>query len=351
MIKEHVAKLKGKCITLAVESKSRDDFVALMKEKGVGPYIVHKTKEVEIEYRGAPVVKAVSSIMEHFTAMQSMFIRGAAVQLGKLPALFCENDLVESMDLGETTVADETVADNKAARTALQQFVDDPMRVSNEQIRGILAKKQNALAQLDAKFHLDASFWMGMTGPQANQRVFDRINKLLPPLTAPVTTDVDTCVAKLKELQTSKLLQFVGATCTAHVNTVTSWVSSISNGRSPKFESSLPECLANVKSRIERFLKADKDGAEVYSREAADVIYVALEAKFAAKAEVAYKDLSVLLAYEWLLDGARQAKLREWEASCAKSTCLQVNAVAKAPASKRARKAVSAKALVADLLA
>jgi hypothetical protein len=354
-IDAQVKKLIGRKIDLTAVNENRIQMSRIFEKHMVQPYEAFKAKKVPISYRGVAFQCTVTTPMEHFVAQQSMFIRGLAVELGTLDKLFCEDDLVEAPVLfANTTVDAAVIADNKSARMACLNFLDARDRDSGDAIRHMLIKKQPALQQLDAKIYLEINFFLGLTGEGADARALSKVLCLLP-------CDDDTpysiaeALLKVRELQTSKLMKFVGLAIQAHLMTTVAWLEALSAGRSPRFDTTLPPFLDAVKSHLSKYCTCPSgSGTKLVGFPAIQAMYKVFEDTIADGNAILYIDIAGLLKFFWMLTADQQKTVKASEATCSDTNRPARDATTTAASSKpkiKRRKTIDPKSLLASLMA
>ena len=103
--------------------------------------------------------------MEGYNAYQTMFVRSLFVEVGMLPSMFCEDQLVEPFDVPHGTVIDaDLLADNKSARIVAQDYLEERGKDFGDMIRHVLVTKQSQLQQLDSKIYLEVDFFLERYG-------------------------------------------------------------------------------------------------------------------------------------------------------------------------------------------
>ena len=361
MVVTQLDKLQGKHIDLDATVRNRNEMVVLFEKNHLQPYeVFSKPKPHQVKYRGCWFPTNVSTLVEGYNAQQTMYVRTIAVGLGLIPPLFCEDDLTEQIGVPAGTTIDEAIlADNRSARLAALEFIEERDRDSGDMIRHVLAKKQTNLQQLDSKIYLEVNFFLSVTGDGADKRAYDKMLALLPNLAGTAPYTIDDAYEKLVELATSKLLKFVSITVNAHLMTVTKWMLSLKKGKAPRFDTALPEWLQAARDAMGRFcVFEDAKKTKLVGAPALTALFDDVQKKVDSSAAIEYADIAVFIRFLWLLDPASKTTIQGLERTCsdgcrasaaAEPSCSMASSSTKRASTKR-KTGVSPKALLADLM-
>jgi hypothetical protein len=166
---------------------------------------------------------------------------------------------------------------------------------------------------------LEINFLLTLTGVGADSRACDRMLASLPQADGTKPHDIPNTLAKMRELQSSKFMKFVGLSVNAHLKIVIEWLQHLEARRSPRFDTVLPEFLALVKTSVSLFCECRSASATspmVYGKAAHDEMLKALQVKYDKKEVIPYKDISPVVMFFWLADDAQSVFIKTLEQQC-----------------------------------
>jgi hypothetical protein len=182
----------------------------------------------------------------------SALAKEVGCETGKLPGLFCENQLVISRAAVTTTTVDGTMlADAALARSTLEAYTMDADEVTGDSICKLIALKGPMLHSIDKHFKIEAAFFDHLCGPEGAKRFTVAILKCLPTASKPVTW-MDS-LTQLTTLAESKLNLFCGRGLANQLDIIRTWVMTGSKHRSPKMDGISGDLMVKVKTRFQFF--------------------------------------------------------------------------------------------------
>lgn len=272
-----------------------------------------------------------------------------AVDLGLLPFVGCEAQLVEQRKKPAVNMDASCVAACKRARETaigLLRGVEDDCGAA---VVACLRKKAQIMYSLDKWWTVEFVLLESHVGEKGEQRLKDRIFASLPSAAVPKT--VTESVKMLSAIEGSALLSFVGVGMASVFDRIFEWVKAIVGDRPPAFQGDTSDFLAQVKARLGHFCMFPKPEPEegfVFARSAVAEHYKQA-VELAAKPGDALRltNLTPLHVFGWLLNPEEAKHVKDWtDAEYAKgSNVVSANATTRAAAKKGTRSKVESDAL------
>lgn len=121
-------------------------------------------------------------------------VRTVAVDLGKLPKLWREDDLVEApRPQWAITIEDCLIKEATLARTTMTEMLTDDV-ATGETIRRLLKTKQTLTKQIDRHFKIEDSFFENVVGQFAEKRLQRATLECLPDAGSQRAFSIDECL-------------------------------------------------------------------------------------------------------------------------------------------------------------
>jgi hypothetical protein len=317
-IEKSVASLKGKHVDVDLLAKVKAEALKAISNRGFNPNMRLPPKEVELFYRGETIKMAVTSALDHYNCAAESFIRGLAVDTGKLQALWAESDLLGNRAAQTGSVSEDCVLLSLGSRQLLADQLDKE-DASAANIKRTLKAKHTFLMSTDKHWRIEFSFWDSLVGQGAETKMHARVLDCLPSAAKPLT--VDTSLGLFQVISNSALFAFVGPSLQTVVKTVHGYVSAIASGKPPSIEKLDSTVFAtSVLAALSLFCtwqgSASSSGPAAKSSGAlaAKAHLTALLADVAAKKQLKYGDLVLVLPFEFLLDAAETKVLLKLKA-------------------------------------
>lgn len=287
-----------------LKSISRDDVDAAQKallEKLEGTACASSLPDkrlVKMSYRKRVFDMPVKCIMEHVEAAFACALKGAACACKELPALFCEDSLVDLTYAGRKGQIDDDVLEpwrqaRERANSGLGPSKD------SENILDFLAKQEAQLTSVDRTFRTDIAFVKGMVGLAGEQALEAKVLSILPDEERTVT--LQKAFEQLQALQTTDLHTFCSLAAQGMVKSVLQYVQALLYGRRPAFVSNASPAMARVKLALQYFCTAKDGSTELVGTSALEHHFkVAQEKK--RDDTLTLEHLEQVTRFSWLLD-------------------------------------------------
>lgn len=274
LITTQVAKLLLGAVSQSALDENREGFLRLMKALDRDAMEPQPPREVAIRYRRALVMAKVTSAFDEYSIKVDALVRGAAVDSGALPPMFCEDSLVPKLQENATLQVDAAIlVGNMSARRAAAELMKGKVH-SGTVIQEMLQEQRSLLLQLDRSFRLEIDFWSSVSGDRAEQRLLDEVIAVMPKPDLPKTTaEVLDALAKLGQM---KLLEFAGVALQSTFRSVISIVEAIHCGKAPGFDgSNMSSFMTSIMGAAALFCKFEEPASEeapatiIYGKDAA----------------------------------------------------------------------------------
>ena len=304
LIAASTLRLHKKSITSESVKQEKKKFVDQIRALGKDPFEVFKATPKEFTYRGVKIFVKVVSIIDEWSVAMETYVRGVGVGSDKLPALWCENDLVPAGQPKPTgAVSAELLHYAKGSRAAATTFMSG-MEATSSNIMAIFTRKRSFLTKVDKMWRIEEAFFTSFIGTAAGERL--QIAILVCMKTEP--RDLKVAASKIEELGESKLMRFVGSGLQETLVAVGNILKAMIAGRCPRFSSiSETEFISEVKDVLASYYKKPDCVTVVEPAAAIAQHYKHFKEKFDSSGEVQYKDVSQLVTFNWLLGEADRA--------------------------------------------
>ena len=330
-ITTELTKLIANDIDDAVVEASTKAFLERVQACGVDPHETSVPKEAQIYYRGAKVDVPVTSPFDHWHVAMHALIRGAAVDLGLLPALWCESDLLEDRPGLTIKIAMNTDRMKSAAKTrrVLMDHLDKEV-ATPETVLAVFQQKKSFLQSTDRCWRVEHAFWVSMSGASAEKRVQDLIVSCLPSNGKPMTLEESN--EEFSRDSDSKLLTWAGSSYRTIFTTVAGYIKTMLAGRCPTVDRLCAQSFTTtLLARMGLFCCAkSEDGSDLTGEAAAKTMLAGLLAKHnQPEPVISYGEFTQVLRFSWLLSPAEQKQLDKVKATALKGVGAIGGAAAK----------------------
>jgi hypothetical protein len=350
----------GVAVSVAMLSASREELLQEMQRRCTDATKAFDTpKEIECMYRGVPIRLICTSPLDQYNIRVAAWIRGLAVDEELLIPLWCESELIAGARAKTGRMVDDAVlTEAKNFRESAHDLLS-VVEATGPNIEDVIKRKASFLQSVDRCCRLELAFWSSSIGDKAKMRVQASIKACLPSVGRPMV--LSTSLQALDKLGESKLMVFAGAGMQSMFKSVQGFVSSLKVGASPALDKAGDSAfMLSVKECLALFLTFDSRAAGA-SAGSADVVTVmygeqAAKGRFAELAEVwgknrdavAYANVAILQAFNWLLGPAEQADLRKIGSAIVAKKSGDVSG---GPAAKKSKKGAVAPVDAKDLVA
>lgn len=343
-IAEHVKELTGKSLTAAILEKNKTDFMKCLENNGYNPLQRFTPKQVEYEYRGHKVSIVVTSPIEQYSVAVECLLRSVATDLGILPSLWCENDLVGERPQQTIKLAKAMVAPSEMTRhTLLDQL--DVEDATSENIMRVLKEKRAFLASTDRYSKIEVAFWSSLVGEAAVSKVHELILDCLP--NRETVRSLEQSHQKLTKAESSALVSFCGSALKSVVKTVHNYIRAMQSGEAPMLDNlaATDAFAANVKQRLAFFCRVtlpkskEQEEMVLLGVDAAKHLLQGLEQKQESNAQVSFADIVSVVTFKWLLTTEERTRLDR-----IKNECVAKSGAGSAPCGETRRRASTKKA-------
>jgi hypothetical protein len=274
-----------------------------------------REQRTEVEYRGYKCAAVVTSLFQECWLQVWCLIKGRATDLGQLPSLWCERDLCSVADDLACGIEDSLLHDCKVARKAAAELSPSSDAAS---IKAVLGARQRLLVSMDRYWQVESCFWQSVLGAGGEEKLKEHAEAALP-MQGPRC--VHEGLLKMRQLQSSRLCEFVGQSGRTNLDSVVRVFEALSNGRAPQWPEPCGEFLAKVKSCVSNYYtyarqvpaKGDEPERveELRGKHAIHAHYQACVEK-QKTGPLSLEDLSALRIYGWMLDHAARSRADEW---------------------------------------
>lgn len=358
LIQKAADSLDGKDITEALVDTTQRKLVHDLELAGMSADATFPRRQVNFSYRGVALRTSVHSLLDEWSLRKEAKIREIAVKAGKLPALWCEDDLAAPSPALTVDVQAELLEAARRMRAVATDMLPSMPQQTSENIKEIVSKKQAVLGQLDRHSRIESLFFEAHIGEKAERRMQTSILACLPVKAGDVRTIAE-CKQLLKVLGEGKLFAFCGAGLQASWSTVYSLVQCLSEGRSPpwhqggggEFWTSVQGACANFLSTRAGASAGSADVPALYGAAAAAAqMQTLLDRKKDGEGNMRYGDLSNLLRFKWLLTAEHQKLLDGWVSdSLAQPAMVEPSSESKNSRNSKKQKSQDIKTLVSGL--
>jgi len=306
-----------KKITADVLKKYKQKVSEQLAARGDDLYSSFKLRPVDVSYRGVRFPIVLSSYIDVYTAMVWARLKEIAVLAGSVDPLFCEGDLCSKTEAKwQGELAAELLNETRAARSAMNGFVENKDAATSVEIQAALIKHNRVLSSLDKMWKIEANFFLSQAGETGEHRLQELVLTALP--SAGKEVELKKAREEVRRSVEGALYRFVGVSLQRSVSQVLQWLDTMVSGRSP----SLPKTAADsftskVINSLACFAHAtavDAKGTKtkLTGKEAIDSIFAELEALVASKKKPTLEQLKPLGIFRWLLATEQQAKHKDW---------------------------------------
>ncbi|CAE8622777.1 unnamed protein product [Polarella glacialis] len=317
IIQQSVAALGLAAITKVAVDLARVKFIGECKDLGKEPSVnFEKPKSMVVQYRGVATPVQARSFLQEWAIHVEALVRTVAVDLGQLPKLWREDDLVEKpRPQWAITIEASLIKDVSLARTTVIELLASDV-ATGETIRRLLKAKQALTKQIDRRFKIEDSFFENVVGEFAEVRLQRATLACLPDHSCQRAFSIEECLQKLNNMADSKLVQYCGSGPAATVTGVRTFVLAIRSGRAPAFpERSDTDFLVKVKTALGElcvFQKpASSDGAQV-SLIAGPAVKAHYMFVVEFKGSITCAHLKPMQQFAWMLLPDERAQTDKW---------------------------------------
>ena len=191
-------------ITTASLKAARDKFVEEQKKMGTDVKEKQPKRLVAISYRGVEYNCPVHSHYDEYMCREAALVEGLGVQLGLMPELWCERQLVKDGAEAAITIEPEILASAKAAREGALASTTSS-QPSGEVILDIVQGHQSQFMLLHRYWRVTVFFWSSLAGEGSEHRLHHEILGCLGTKEKPIT--IEDVVANLGTFSKSKLMR------------------------------------------------------------------------------------------------------------------------------------------------
>jgi hypothetical protein len=355
VVRTAIARLANKSFTVESLVAERTAVTADFDKIGKRVSDTFAARDVEVNYRGILVPCTVNSYLDMWSTMAEALMRTIAVDSQVMQPLWCENDLVGPRQLPNVRVAKSLVEASINARSSCAEMLTGLESQSGPAIKDILTKKQKFLRSIDRFFKIESALFFSSIGASSEARLKACILARMP--TETVDKSIGESLAALDDLGKGKLIAFCGPMLQSTWSCVRGYVHSLSEDRSPKFESATENAfLIDVKRALSRFCVhiepgASKGAAKLFGSAALKKKLEVVRALHDQGKAIPLSQLSVFHQFKWLMAEADFKVVKEITDRIA-APVVGAASSDEPPSKKRGSKGTSsrdAKAIVAEL--
>lgn len=246
---------KEKVITAQTLKTYKNRYISELKKMQQDPFATFARKMTKVVYRKCSVEVPITSLVEQFTANCAAAVKTLAVEIGVLPSLFSEDDLVEEPEERvQITISPEVLVSYKEARSAAVKLMAGAEEYTGETITKALLTKRLVLQSLDQTFKVEEAFWVFMKSDAGERLLQSRLLDCLPDLDKPMA--IDESHQAMQNLGRTSLLSFAGFGLAGMCKTLQAWLVAMKHGRAPDFGSAIEgDFMVTAVRRISLFAR------------------------------------------------------------------------------------------------
>ena len=314
LVEKKFEELFAKDVTQDRLVANRSSFVAELKKKHIDAHAAMTPYTVSTTYRGVQLELTVRSAIEEYLTCQACQLHGLGVDLGMLPEIACEGQLVpENRERPTIKVEAAILGANKRARETAIDLLRGLEEQSGIGVLSMFRKKHSIMYGLDKKWSIEFAFIESHVGEKGVTRLRSKILASLPTTEAPIT--LKESYARFEVMSKSTLLSFCGAGMEHVFENIFEWVRSIRAGRPPQFQGECSEFISNAKGRLANLLVAEPagDAKPLYGRDAVSHVFSEVKALVETSSkQMCMKKLAPLHVFGWLLTAEEEKLVAQW---------------------------------------